>query len=102
MKTGSNGYNLNPNGTNGHSPSTNGKNGHKPQGRAKTPSGPARYAHIVGWGMEVPKHVVTNAELEAVVETTDEWIRSRTGIHERRIADERESVVTLGFEAARD
>jgi 3-oxoacyl-[acyl-carrier-protein] synthase-3 len=60
-----------------------------------------RYAHIVGWGMEVPDDVLTNADLEAVVETTDEWIRTRTGIQERRIANERESVVTLGFEAAR-
>ena len=60
-----------------------------------------RHAHITGWGMEVPNRVVTNAELEAVVETTDEWIRSRTGIQERRIASERDSVVTLAFEAAR-
>jgi 3-oxoacyl-[acyl-carrier-protein] synthase-3 len=51
--------------------------------------------------MEVPDDVLTNADLEAVVETTDEWIRTRTGIQERRIANERESVVTLGFEAAR-
>lgn len=60
-----------------------------------------RYAHIVGWGMKVPDGVVTNTDLEAVVETTDEWIRTRTGIQERRIANEKESVVTLGFEAAR-
>jgi 3-oxoacyl-[acyl-carrier-protein] synthase-3 len=51
--------------------------------------------------MKVPDSVLTNADLEAVVETTDEWIRTRTGIQERRIAGERESVVTLGFEASR-
>ena len=51
--------------------------------------------------MDIPDTVVTNTDLEAVVETTDEWIRTRTGIHERRVAGDRESVVTLGFEAAR-
>ncbi len=52
--------------------------------------------------MSIPDLVVTNTDLEAVVETTDEWIRTRTGIHERRIASDRESAVTLGFEAARE
>jgi 3-oxoacyl-[acyl-carrier-protein] synthase-3 len=60
-----------------------------------------RHAHITGWGMKVPDNVVTNADLEAVVETSDEWIRSHTGIQERRVASERDSVVNLGFEAAR-
>ncbi len=69
--------------------------------RGKSAAAPVRYAHIVGWGMKLPDTVVTNTDLEAVVETTDEWIRTRTGIHERRIANDRESVVTLGFEAAR-
>jgi 3-oxoacyl-[acyl-carrier-protein] synthase III len=58
------------------------------------------YAHIIGWGMAVPDTVLTNRELEAIVETTDEWIRSRTGIHERRIAGERESTASLGLKAA--
>ncbi|MBZ0290191.1 MAG: ketoacyl-ACP synthase III, partial [Anaerolineae bacterium] len=58
------------------------------------------YAHIVGWGMAVPETVLTNHDLEAIVETTDEWIRTRTGIHERRIAGERESTATLGLKAA--
>lgn len=60
-----------------------------------------RYAHIVGWGMEVPKRILTNQELEAIVETNDEWIRARTGIAERRIADERESTGQLALKAAR-
>lgn len=64
-------------------------------------SPPATYAHITGWGMKVPDRIVTNHDLEAVVDTTDEWIRTRTGIQERRFANERESVTTLGFEAAR-
>lgn len=62
---------------------------------------PTRYAHLTGWGMRVPERVVTNADLEAVVETTDDWIRTRTGIQERRIANERETVTQMGFEAAR-
>lgn len=60
-----------------------------------------RYAHITGWGMKVPDRVISNSDLEALVETSDEWIRSRTGIHERRMAGDRESAATLGFEAAR-
>ncbi|PJF31470.1 MAG: 3-oxoacyl-ACP synthase [Candidatus Thermofonsia Clade 1 bacterium] len=62
---------------------------------------PTRYAHLTGWGMRVPERIVTNADLEAVVETTDDWIRTRTGIQERRIANERETVTQMGFEAAR-
>lgn len=62
----------------------------------------ATYAHIVGWGMAVPETILTNSELEAIVETSDEWIRARTGIHERRIAGERESTASLGLKAARN
>ncbi|GIL11879.1 MAG: 3-oxoacyl-[acyl-carrier-protein] synthase 3 [Chloroflexota bacterium] len=58
------------------------------------------YAHIVGWGMAVPDSVLTNAHLEAIVETSDEWIRTRTGIRERRIASERDSTTSLGLKAA--
>lgn len=60
-----------------------------------------RYAHIVGWGMAVPDIVITNQDLEAIVETSDDWIRTRTGIRERRIAGERESTASLGLKAAR-
>ncbi len=60
-----------------------------------------RYAHIVGWGMAVPERVLTNYDLEAIVETSDSWIRERTGITERRIAAEDESTATLGLTAAR-
>lgn len=58
------------------------------------------YAHIVGWGMAVPDNVMTNDDLATIVETTDEWIHSRTGIRERRIATEDESTATLGYKAA--
>jgi 3-oxoacyl-[acyl-carrier-protein] synthase-3 len=60
----------------------------------------AIYAHIVGWGMAVPEHVLTNHDLAAIVETSDEWIQTRTGIKERRIAGENESTATLGLKAA--
>ena len=58
------------------------------------------YAHITGWGMVVPEKVMTNDDLSKLVETNDEWIRSRTGIAERRIASEEESSATLATEAA--
>ncbi len=62
-----------------------------------------RYAHIVGWGKAVPNRVVTNHELEQIVDTSDEWIRSRTGIHQRRIAvDPAETTATLAAKAARE
>ncbi|MCC6896387.1 MAG: ketoacyl-ACP synthase III [Anaerolineae bacterium] len=60
-----------------------------------------RYAHIVGWGMAVPEKILTNQDLEAIVETSDDWIQSRTGIKERRIAGETESTASLGLKAAR-
>jgi 3-oxoacyl-[acyl-carrier-protein] synthase-3 len=53
-----------------------------------------RYAHIVGWGMHVPETVLSNEDLEAILETNDEWITSRTGIKERRIANEQETTAT--------
>lgn len=65
------------------------------------PAPTTRYAHIVGWGMAVPDTVLTNEDLEAIVETSNEWIQSRTGIRERRIAGERESTASLGLKAAR-
>ncbi len=62
-----------------------------------------RYAQITGWGMCVPEKVVTNEDLSRVVDTTDEWIYSITGIQERRIvADDKESTATLATRAARE
>lgn len=58
------------------------------------------YAHVVGWGMAVPENVMTNDDLSAFVETSDEWIVARTGIKERRIANENESTATLAYKAA--
>jgi 3-oxoacyl-[acyl-carrier-protein] synthase III len=58
-------------------------------------------ARIVGIGKYLPSKVLTNADLEKMVETSDEWITERTGIRERRIAAEDESTATMGTEAAR-
>ncbi len=52
-------------------------------GRSALPTG-ARGATITGWGTSLPPHVVTNADFEARLDTTDEWITERTGIKERR------------------
>ena len=64
-------------------------------------NGNQRYAHIVGWGVEIPKRIMTNDDLTEFMDTNDEWIRTRTGIKERRIADDRDTTVTLGLRAAR-
>jgi 3-oxoacyl-[acyl-carrier-protein] synthase III len=68
--------------------------------RPDTPG--VRYAQITGWGMAVPEKVLTNADLARVVETTDEWIVSHTGIRQRHVAGEKESTSTLAVRAARD
>ncbi|HKZ07198.1 MAG TPA: beta-ketoacyl-ACP synthase III [Methylomirabilota bacterium] len=57
-------------------------------------------AKIVGVGAYAPKRVLTNAELEKMVETSDEWIVQRTGIRERRIVDENEATSDLALRAA--
>ncbi len=58
-----------------------------------------RYAHIVGWGMYVPAYRRNNDELARMVDTSDEWITTRTGIKERRIAAPHESTATLAIRA---
>ena len=61
----------------------------------------AKYAAITGWGSAVPDGVLTNADLEKIVDTSDEWITTRTGIKERRIVHEGESTVTMAVTAGR-
>ena len=60
-----------------------------------------KYARIVGTGSYLPERVMTNADLEQLVETTDSWIRERTGIRERRIAADGETTCDLAEKAAR-
>jgi 3-oxoacyl-[acyl-carrier-protein] synthase III len=54
-----------------------------------------------GTGSYAPERVITNLNLAARIETSDEWIRSRTGIQERRYAADHETSASMGFEAAR-
>ncbi|MET0289838.1 MAG: beta-ketoacyl-ACP synthase III [Pseudoxanthomonas sp.] len=58
------------------------------------------FSRIAGTGSFLPEKVLTNDDLSKMVETSDEWIRSRTGIQERRIAAEGETTSDLGYEAA--
>jgi 3-oxoacyl-[acyl-carrier-protein] synthase-3 len=58
------------------------------------------YSRIAGTGSYLPEKVVTNADLEKLVDTSDEWIASRTGIRERRMAAEGETTGDLAFYAA--
>lgn len=55
---------------------------------------------ILGTGHYAPDNVVTNKDLEKIVDTTDEWIRSRTGIEERRIAKDDEDSSDMAYQAA--
>jgi 3-oxoacyl-[acyl-carrier-protein] synthase-3 len=63
--------------------------------------GPKPLVEIVATGRYLPERVVTNAELERMVDTSDEWIRERTGIRERRIAPLEVGCAEMGAEAAR-
>jgi 3-oxoacyl-[acyl-carrier-protein] synthase-3 len=63
-------------------------------------STPARHAHVTGWGRYAPSHVLTNADLEKMVETSDEWIVSRTGIRERRVAAAHETTASMAAVAS--
>ena len=60
-----------------------------------------RYAEITGTGSYLPETVLTNFDLEKMVETSDEWIRQRTGIVERRIAEDNIATSDLSVHAAR-
>ena len=55
---------------------------------------------ISGTGSYVPEKKVTNADLEKIMDTSDEWILTRTGISERRIASEEEATSDLAYHAA--
>ena len=57
---------------------------HMQVGRKRSSMG--HYSAITGWGMYVPEKILTNADLERIVDTSDEWITSRTGIKQRHVA----------------
>lgn len=60
-----------------------------------------KYSRIAGTGRYLPERVLTNADLEKMVETSDEWIRTRTGVERRHIAAEEQSTSDLCIEAAK-
>jgi len=64
------------------------------------PSQPKSGLQITGTGIYLPARVLTNQDLEKLVDTSDEWIFSRTGIRERRIASETETSTWMGVQAA--
>ncbi|MBC7249934.1 MAG: ketoacyl-ACP synthase III [Anaerolineae bacterium] len=59
-----------------------------------------RYAHITGWGKYAPEKILTNDDLSQMVDTSDEWIRTRTGIKTRHIVGEGETTATMSVRAA--
>lgn len=59
-----------------------------------------QFAHITGWGMAVPKRIMTNDDITQLVDTSDAWIRERTGIRQRRIANSDETTGSLATKAA--
>ncbi len=60
------------------------------------------YAAVTGWGKATPERVLTNHDLESMVNTTDEWIMSRTGIRERHIVGQNDSTTSLAAAAGRE
>ena len=60
------------------------------------------YARIIATGSALPERVVTNADLEKIVDTSDEWIHSRTGIRQRHIAADGETTGDLAYQAAKN
>ncbi len=60
-----------------------------------------KYARIIGTGGYLPEKILTNADLEKMVETSDEWIVTRTGIRERHIAEDGQTTCDLAEQAAR-
>lgn len=59
-----------------------------------------RSAAIAGTGVSVPAKIITNDDLSRMVETSDEWIMTRTGIKERRVVEDGQAASDLGFEAS--
>lgn len=73
----------------------------KPQPNRSSLAKPKRTVSIIGTGSHVPERVLTNAELEKMVDTSDEWIVTRTGIRERRIAGSDEHTSDMATAAAK-
>jgi 3-oxoacyl-[acyl-carrier-protein] synthase-3 len=65
-----------------------------------SPATTVRQAHVTGWGRYAPSQVLTNRDLERIVDTNDEWIVSRTGIRERRVAAANETTASMAAVAS--
>ena len=59
------------------------------------------YSKIAGTGKYLPDHILTNKDLEEIVDTSDDWIKSRTGVEKRHIASDDQSTSDLAYEAAK-
>jgi len=59
------------------------------------------HARIIGFGSYLPKRILSNRDLEKMVDTSDEWIVTRTGIQERRLAEEKETSADMAIQAAK-
>jgi 3-oxoacyl-[acyl-carrier-protein] synthase-3 len=66
-----------------------------PAATSASPAPASRFARISGWGSYAPSAVLTNADLERIVDTNDEWIVTRTGIRERRVAAAHETTASM-------
>lgn len=61
-----------------------------------------QYTRLIGTGSYFPKNILTNFDMMKIVDTSDEWIVERTGIRSRHIAGEEETIVSMGYEAAKN
>ena len=59
-----------------------------------------KYSRIISTGSYLPEKILTNYDLEKMVDTSHDWIFERTGINQRHIADENESTVDMAYEAS--
>jgi len=103
--TSANGTSANGTSANSHrngNGNSHGENSRPQPSKPMSSSFSPRFAQIVGWGYHVPEKIITNFDLEQIVDTQDEWIRSRTGIEERHVAAAPgETSATLGIQAGR-
>ena len=60
------------------------------------------FAKIISSGSYLPKKILTNKDLESMVDTSDQWITERTGIKERRVSSKEETSVDMAFHASKD
>ncbi len=61
-----------------------------------------KYGNIIGWGKFIPAKTLTNQDFEAYLDTSDEWIYTRTGVRERHIVNQEEQTSQMATDAARD